>query len=145
MNSTTVENTLTNWTSPDNFSLKFKDTPKFEILIPKIGVEVLVYENNEVIPLYASKLRARIHHVNLLVISNIEGKFHYLLVRDLSALVAGRTKSHVQAKVCSYCLYCLSEAHLLIVHLQDCSIHPEQKVEYPHPTIRRKISKSLKL
>ena len=65
------------------------------------------------------------------MISNSEGKFHYLLVRDLSALVYGRTKSHVQAQVYPYCLYCFSEARLLTAHLPDCSTHPEQKVKYP--------------
>ena len=55
------------------------------------------------------------------MISNSEGKFHYLLVRDLSALVHGRTKSHVQAQVCPYCLYCFSQARLLTAHLPNCS------------------------
>ena len=107
------------------------DTSKFENLIPTISVNVLVFENNEVFPLYASKHRDRVHNVNLLMISNIEGKFHYLLVRDLSALVTGRTKSHIQAKVCPYCLYCFSEARLLTAHLPDCSVYPEQMVGYP--------------
>ena len=114
-----------------NFPLKFSDTSKFEILNPTIIVNVLVFENNEVFPLYASKHRDRIHHVNLLMISNSEGKFHYLLVRDLSALVHGRTKYDGYAQVWPYCLYCFSQARLLTAHLPDCSIHPEQKVEYP--------------
>ena len=108
-----------------NFPLKFTDTSKFENLIPTISVNVLVFENNEVFPLYASKHRDRVHHVNLLMISNIEGKFHYLLVRNLSTLVAGRTKSHVKATVCPYCLCCFSEARLRTAHIPDCSVHPE--------------------
>ena len=56
-----------------NFPLKFSDTHKFENLIPTISANVLVYENNEVFPLYASSHRARIHHVNVLMISNNEG------------------------------------------------------------------------
>ena len=113
------------------FPLKFSDTPKFEILNPTNSVNILVYENNEVSPLYASKQRYRIHHVYLLMISNSEGKFHYLLVRDLSALVHGRTKHDGYTHVCPHCLYCFSEARLLTAHLPDCSIHPEQKIEYP--------------
>ena len=58
-----------------NFPLKFSNTPKFETLNPSISVNVLVYENNEVFPLYASKHRDRKYHVNLLMISRIEGKF----------------------------------------------------------------------
>ena len=67
------------------------------------------------------------------MISNIEGKIHYLLVRDLSALVNGRTKYNGYAHVCPYCLYCFSEARLLTAHLPDCYVHPAQKVEYPSP------------
>ena len=37
------------------FPIKFSDTPIFENLNPTISVNVLVYENNEVFPLYASK------------------------------------------------------------------------------------------
>ena len=116
-----------------NFPRKYSDTPTFETLNPTISVNVLVFENNEVFPPYASKHRDRKHHVNLLMISNSEGKFHYLLVRDLSALVHGRTKYDGYTHVCPYCLYCFSQARLLTAHLPDCSIHPEQKVEYPSP------------
>ena len=42
-----------------NFPLKFSDTPKFENLNSTISVNVLVYENKEVFPLYASKHRDR--------------------------------------------------------------------------------------
>ena len=63
-----------------NFPLKFSDTPKFENWNPSISVNVLVFENNEVFPLYTSKHRESKHHVNLLTISNNDGKFHYLLV-----------------------------------------------------------------
>ena len=78
------------------------------------------------------------------MISNSEGNFHYLLVRDLFTLVAGRTKSHVQAQVCPYCLCCFSEERLLSAHLPDCSIHPEQKVEYPSPDDPEKNIKKFK-
>ena len=37
------------------FPLKFSDTPKFENLTTSISVNVLVFENNEVFPVYASK------------------------------------------------------------------------------------------
>ena len=67
------------------------------------------------------------------MISNSEGKFHYLLVRDLTALVYERTKPKCYTHVCSYCLYCFWEARLFTAHLLDCSVHPEQKAEYPSP------------
>ena len=57
----------------------------------------------------------------------------YILVRDLSALIHGRTKYHGYTHVCPYCLYCFTKARLLTAYLSDCSVHPEQKVEYPSP------------
>ena len=116
--------------------------PNFETLNPTISVNDLVIENNKVFPLYASNDRK--HQVNLLMISNSEGKLHYLLVRDLSALVHGRTKYHGYTHVWPYCLYCFSEARLLTAHLLDCSVHPEQKVEYPSPDDPEKNIKKFK-
>ena len=78
------------------------------------------------------------------MISNSEGKFHYLLVRNLSALVAGRIHDRHKAFVCPYCLYCFSEARLLTAHLPNCSVHPEQKVEYPSPDDPEKNTKKFK-
>ena len=115
------------------FSLKHTDIPKFQKINPPISVDVLVFENKEVFPLYASKHRDRPHHVNVLMISNDEWKFHYLLVRNLSKLVAGQTKHTNQTCVCPYCLYCFLQQWLLDAHLPECSIHPEQKVIYPSP------------
>ena len=110
------------------FPLKVSDTPKFENSNPTISVK-MVYENNEFFPLYASKQRNRKRHVNLLMISTNEGKFHYLLVIILSTVVAGNIKHKCYTHVCLYCLYCYSEMRLFTAHLPDCFVHPEQKVE----------------
>ena len=120
--------------------LKLSDTCKFENVNPTISVNVLVYENND-FPLYASKHRDRKHHVNLLMSSNNEGKFHYLLVRNLYAVVAVRTKSDGYTHVRPYCLYCFSEAPLLAAHAHSriAPSTPSRRWSSPHPTIRRKI------
>ena len=78
------------------------------------------------------------------MISNSEGKFHYLLVRNLSTLVYEGTNHQHHVSVCSYCLCCFSEVRLLTSHLPDCSVHPEQKVEYPSPDDPEKNIKKLK-
>ena len=115
------------------FPLKHTDVLKFEKINPSISVNVLMFENKEVFPLYASKHRDRPHHINVLMISNNEGKFHYLLVRDLSKLVACRIEHTNQTFVCPYFLYYFSRDCLLDAHLPECSIHPEQKVIYSSP------------
>ena len=116
------------------FPLKFSDTPKLENVYQTIIVNVLVYENNEVFSLYASKHRDRKHHENLLMISNNEGKFHYLFVRQ------GLVRSHLWTHEPS--TPCVSLSILSILLLTgafayssplDCSVYPKQKVEYPSP------------
>ena len=121
------------------FPLKFSDTPKFENLNPSISVNVLAFENNEVFPLYASKHRDRKHHINLLMIPNNEGKFHYLLVRNLSALVYGRT-NHQHRAQCACTVYIASRRRgcsPLTYLIVPCI--PNRKWSTPHPTIWRKI------
>ena len=120
------------------FPLKFSDTPKFETMNPIISVNVLVYENNEVFPLYASKHRDRKHHVNLLMISNSEGKFHYLLVRDLSALMVAlshmyRLKSVLTASIAS------RKRDYLQLTSRIVPFTPSRRWSTPHRTIWRKI------
>ena len=77
------------------------------------------------------------------MILNNKGKFHYLLVRDLSALVYGRTKHTSNTHVCPCCLYCFSKARLLTAHLPDCYVHPEQKVEYQSQDDQEKNTKKV--
>ena len=48
----------------------------------------------------------------------------------LSLRVAPNTMTQL---VCPLLLYCFSQANLLKQHLPECSIHPEQKIEYPTP------------
>ena len=103
--------------------------PKFESQNPSISVNVLVYEKNDLIPVYTSKfLNERPHHINLLLLSKGD-KFHYTLITSLSRLVRGRTQSHCKAYVCPYCLHPFAEEHCLQNHLPECGRHPAQTVE----------------
>ena len=67
------------------------------------------------------------------MISKDGGIFHYLLVRDLFKLVAGRIHDKLRVCVCPYYIYCFSQQRLLDAHLRESAIHPEQKVIYPLP------------
>ena len=92
--------------------------PKFESQNPSISVNVLVYEKNDLIPVYTSKfLNERTHHINLLLLSDGD-KFHYTLIKSLSRLVFGRTKCQSKAYVCSYCLHPFAYEHRLNNHLE---------------------------
>jgi len=79
--------------------------PKFESQNLNISINVLVYEEKELIPVYTSKFcNQRPHDVNLLLLSKGD-KFHYTLVTSLSRLVRGRTRHGGKNFVFPYCLH----------------------------------------
>jgi len=105
--------------------------PKFESQNSSISINVLVYEEKDLIPVYTSKFyNQRPHHVNLLLLSKGD-KFHYTLVTTLSRLVYGRTRHGGKNFVCPYCLHPLRYEHCLHNHFPECSQHPAQTVTYP--------------
>jgi len=104
---------------------------KFETQNPTISINVLVYDEKELIPIYTSKhCNQRPNHINLLLLSKGD-KFHYTLIRSLSRLVAGRTKCKKKTHVCPYCLYPFSDKHSLQNHHPECGKHPAQRIQYP--------------
>jgi len=75
------------------FPLPVKDVAKFERLNTDIAVNVMTFDECQPIPLYVTPHRQRKHLVNLLLLTDDESNaHHYVLVRDLSRLVRGRTK-----------------------------------------------------
>ena len=113
-----------------SFPLAVSDVHKFERLNSAYSISVLVYEQRQLIPLYLSPHRDRQHTIQLLLLSDGQ-KRHYTLVKSLSALVAGRTKSHCRSFVCPYCLHCFARQHTLDEHIQNCAIHKPQVITYP--------------
>jgi len=116
-------------------ALESKRRPKIRKLNPQISVNVNAFENEpvpEVTPLYVSPDRQRPHHVNLLLLTDDKtGHQHYVLIKDLSRLVRGRTNHHDATHV--YCLHCFSQPYLLENHIPDCKIHSPQRICYPPP------------
>ena len=110
------------------FPLIPKDVKKFERQNPTISVNILQWTENQALSLQVTKYRDRPHHVNLLLLlDNKTSKSHYTLVRDLSRLIAGRTKACSKAHVCPYCLNCFSNPNLLRNHIPECFLHPVKK------------------
>ena len=75
--------------------MSIKDIPKLEELNPAISVNVYTYDDDkEIVLLYVTKHVDRQHHVKLLLAQKCEedGTIlrHYLLMRDMSRLVALR-------------------------------------------------------
>ena len=125
------------------FPLPIKQIPKFENQNPEFSVNVYAIDEEKeksrtnkvnLFPVYTSPHRNRKHHANLLLIRSGE-KSHFVVIKSLSKLLAGRTadtggKSYF---VCKFCLYAFKQEHSLIAHEQMCSQHPAQKTAYPAP------------
>ena len=88
--------------------------------------------DNKVImfPLYNTKERNRKYHTNLLLISSGD-KRHYVIIKSLSRLLAGRTGYTGNSFVCNYCLYVFEKEHSLVAHEVSCSEHAAVISEYP--------------
>jgi len=117
-----------------SFPLAVKDVAKFERLNEDIAVNVMTFDGRQPIPLYVTPHRQRNHVVNLLLLTDDQtNTHHYVLIRDLSRLVRGRTKNGGKAFVCPCCLHCFRREHTLTEHIPQCSVHAPQVVTYPKP------------
>jgi len=89
-----------------SFPLAVKDVAKFERLNEDVAVNDMSFDERQPIPLYVTPRRQRKHLVNLLLLTDDESNaHHYVLIRDLSRLVSGRTKYSGKTFVCPYCLH----------------------------------------
>ena len=143
------------------FPLKIRQIRKFEDQNPHISINVLYHdpETRTIMPLRVTKHRNRIHHVNLFLLyddgaqndstenppidattetpaeeTEAEPKYHYTLVRNLSALLRQDTKENGTMYVCPYCLHVFCQNKKKYeTHLIDCKIHKPQVIELPDP------------
>jgi len=58
---------------------------------------------------------------------------HYVWIKNMSRLVARRTKHHGQTFVCNHCLYRFRNKDTLDRHVPNCQRHQAQDVKYPEP------------
>ena len=146
------------------FPLKLRQIRKFEEQNPNISVNVL-YQDEEtytIMPLRVTKHRNRQHHVNLFLLyddgvkegatekpptdpttetpaeeEEAEPKYHYTLVRNLSALTSAgyEIQRHPNARMPSTAsMYSMSNGlKSYETHLIDCKIHKPQVIELPDP------------
>ena len=106
------------------FPLPVSDVAKFERLKENIAVNVVTFVESQPILLFVTPHRQRKHIINLLLLTDDEtDAHHYVLVRDLSHLVSGKTKHHGKAFVCQYCFHFFICEHTLTDHILNCSTH----------------------
>ena len=110
---------------------------KFETQNPNISVNVFGYDiednirnesKNEVYPLRITPNKDRLHHVNLLLLSDTNSRKHYCLISNMSRLLSSLTKHDGQSFYCDYCLHRFSTGHGLSDHLPYCT----PSVSYTH-------------
>jgi hypothetical protein len=56
---------------------------------------------------------------------------HYVWIKNMSALVCGRSKRRNKVYVCPLCVHPFSNSDAFERHLPDCSKHQRQKVKFP--------------
>ena len=76
------------------FPVSWKGIDKFEKENPKISVNVLGYDEKNVLPLRISEMSEREREVNLLL---LEDK-HYILINDVSRLLTNQMTNHEENK-----------------------------------------------
>jgi len=83
---------------------------------------------------YLSPHRARIHHINLLLLEDPSNpaKRHYTYVKNMSTLVSHRTKHNGKTYVCNSCLHPFQKQETLDRHVPFCVKHDAQQVIYPN-------------
>ena len=117
-----------------NFPMRVQDIKKFEKLNVKISVNVFAFDNKDscIYPVYITSDREREHHVNLLLVTNeTRRRNHYVLIKDMSKLLAGRTNHQKMCHYCNYCLWGFSREDLLNSHIEDCRKFGLQKITMP--------------
>lgn len=132
-----------------NYPVKLDDIDEFENLNPTISTNVFGYENKEVVPLRVTSHKKRMHHVNLLYVTNTEGNSHYCLITSLSRLLSNLTKHKDRSHYCNYCLKRFRSQHILDVH--NCNLPEVPKLpestkncNYSYLPTPKKLSKNVK-
>ena len=120
-----------------NFPLSIYDYEKVEKRF-NINVNVFIYNKEKIRPLFISK-KSNNQELNVLIITNEEGKSHYVLIKDFNSLMCSnvKTKNHHKKFVCMKCLDCLTEQRILDNHKETfIVINKTENITYEFGTIK---------
>ena len=105
-----------------------------------VNVYALGKDGRELIPRYVTKFGKREKHVDLLLLSSkTSDNFHYVWIKNLSALVSLRSKHEHKIYVCPHCAHPFSSNRSFENHFSDCSKHRYQVTEYPDPKSEKSV------
>ena len=113
-----------------------KDFKKVEVQ-NSVCVNVFVYENKLVFPVYISDQTFKSSIDFLLLID--DDKSHYVYIKDFNTFMFHKTKDKNKKWFCKSCLRCFSKENVLIKHQEDClSISGQQLINLEKGSIEFK-------
>ena len=120
-----------------NFPLSIYDYEKVGKRF-NINVNVFIYNKEKIRPLFISK-KSNNQELNVLIITNEEGKSHYVFIKDFNSLMCStvKTKNHHKKFFCMNCLDCFTEQRILDNHKETCIvINKTENITYESGTIK---------
>ena len=103
------------------------------------------HNKKEIEPAYKSKYNyKRKKRVNLLMITDENNRWHYLTVKNLSALFRGITSNHYGDFYCLNCFYSYRTLNKLKRHKRVCNSHDYCRIDMPNEHEKIPGEKSLK-
>lgn len=114
------------------FPVTLSQIRHFERCNPTLRVNVYKFkkDENSVIPIYISKFGIREKQIDLLLLMDGD-KTHFTWIKNMSALVAGRTKAKSKTYVCPHCVHPYSNQKTFENHLPQCSQNKRQIITFP--------------
>lgn len=97
---------------------------------PDVSLNIYGFEEKKVFPLKVSQT-TKDKHIDLLLLQDRFGRKHYVLIKNFSGLLYGRTKGHITSHYCRRCLRASNSKELRDKHERDCSDFVVQKVVMP--------------
>ena len=108
------------------FPVKEKDFHKIEIK-NNICINVFIYENGLIFPIYLSNQKYK-HSMDLLLLIN-DDKLHYVYIKDINRFIFHKTKINNKKWICKSFLQCFTSENILMKNKEDClSINRVQSV-----------------
>jgi hypothetical protein len=93
---------------------------KFERNNSKLAINIYGWEGLGLYPIRVSPIHDRTM-INLLLIANKEGKQHYCWIKNMSRMVAARSKDGHKSYVCEWCVsYATHSENMLKKHRKTC-------------------------
>ena len=108
------------------FFVQEKDFNKTEVK-NNICINVFVYENETVFPIYVSDQKLA-DSMNLLLLID-DDKSRYVYIKDFNRFMFHKTKNKIKKWLCKNCLQCFASESVLIKHKENClGINGKQSV-----------------